>query len=442
MKSEHGGDDQQTGQLSLAEAFELAQRMHRNAQLAGARTLYERILDIEPNHADAWHFLGLARFQMGEAAAGVSAVRHALSLAPDYADAHANLANMLLQTGRRDDAEAHLQQAIRVAPRAIPPRLTLATIRRAQGRFEEAATEAQTVLGMDPENAYAHVSLGHTLAAQGRLEEAVVRYNLALLYDPESRMSAEHQGFALLRLGRVAEARELFRKWSEAAPDDPKPRHLLAACGGAPLPLRANDDYIRQTFDEFASSFDARLAELDYRAPELVMVAAVARGGGLAEKRVLDAGCGTGLVGERLRPHVRHLVGIDLSPAMLAQARVREIYDELHEAEIVAFLHSRPASFDLVTCADTLCYFGDLGGVCAACFEALVPGGSVVLTLEEAAGEGESFVLQYHGRYAHRVDYVEECLVRAGFRTIAVSREILRYELGAAVGGLVVTAGR
>ena len=46
---------------------------------------------------------------------------------------------------------------------------------------------------------------------------------------------------------------------------------------------------------------------------------------------VLDAGCGTGLAAPLLGPYARRLVGVDLSGAMLEQARALPQYDELVE---------------------------------------------------------------------------------------------------------------
>ena len=61
----------------------------------------------------------------------------------------------------------------------------------------------------------------------------------------------------------------------------------------------------------------------------------------------LDLGCGTGLVGERLRKMVRRLEGVDLSEAMLAEARRKQIYDRLHKGDLTQFLggwRRRPTS--------------------------------------------------------------------------------------------------
>lgn len=46
-------------------------------------------------------------------------------------------------------------------------------------------------------------------------------------------------------------------------------------------------------------------------------------------RRCLDLGCGTGLSGKAAEPVCSHLVGVDLSPAMVGQARDKRVYHRL-----------------------------------------------------------------------------------------------------------------
>ena len=121
-------------------------------------------------------------------------------------------------------------------------------------------------------------------------------------------------------------------------------RRVSGALDGASAP------YVAALFDEYAGSFDAALSRLDYRAPALVAAAVRDVIGERVQQQqqqqqpaslrsVLDAGCGTGLVGVELRPLATRLEGVDLSGGMLAQARARAgVYDALHQVELVEFL--------------------------------------------------------------------------------------------------------
>jgi predicted TPR repeat methyltransferase len=119
---------------------------------------------------------------------------------------------------------------------------------------------------------------------------------------------------------------------------------------------------------------------------------------------LLDAGCGTGLFGELVRPLLQRLDGVDLSPKMLERAQARKVYDALFEAELTDFLSANISVYDGISCVDTLCYFGDLGRVVRATLSSLKPKGWFVFTLEklEKINTDEGFHLNLHGRYSHQ----------------------------------------
>lgn len=77
----------------------------------------------------------------------------------------------------------------------------------------------------------------------------------------------------------------------------------------------------RSYYDAFSATYDARRAD-GYHAVlddlEAGLVLRHARGGS-----VLEAGCGTGLILERVRPYVKRAWGVDLSHGMLQRARAR-----------------------------------------------------------------------------------------------------------------------
>jgi predicted TPR repeat methyltransferase len=231
----------------------------------------------------------------------------------------------------------------------------------------------------------------------------------------------------------------------EVHPEDAEARHFLAACTGEEVPGRASDVFIRDTFDRFASSFDAMLEKLEYQAPTIAgQIVEDLLGVPCGNLDVLDAGCGTGLAGPRLRPFARRLLGIDLSPGMLQAAAERKVYDELVVAEISAYLKANLQSFDLVVSVDTFVYFGDLVPVAEGLAGALRPGGHAVFTIELAPMEGASrgYVLNPHGRYAHTESYVGRTLAEAGLESREFRAVELRLELGKRVKGLAVIARR
>jgi predicted TPR repeat methyltransferase len=314
------------------------------------------------------------------------------------------------------------------------------------GRFQAAEQIFRLILEAEPNYAVAHNNLGNVLQEQGNLEEAVIRYRRALELRPDYAMAHSNLALTLYNLGRIEEAAAAARQWLRYAPENPVALHLLAAYTGQGVSARAADQYIKDTFDRFAGTFDRQLQRLKYHAPEMIAAAvAAACGAPQGAMAILDAGCGTGWCGPALRPYARRLTGVDLSPAMLAKARARQVvYDDLIERELTAHLQEAVGRYDLVVAADTLVYFGDLQPVLSAAAAALCPRGFLIFTVERAAdgddAAGRGFVLPPHGRYCHTESYVRGALDAAGLSVRDMSFDFLRMERGEPVPGILASA--
>lgn len=234
-------------------------------------------------------------------------------------------------------------------------------------------------------------------------------------------------------------------------------RHLEAlddsGIFGAKLKLAAHDagpagegtevGYVEALFDQYAPQFEASLVgKLGYRVPDLLndLVTEEMTGLGLDNfERALDLGCGTGLMGEKLRGKVSYLEGVDISAAMIAETARKGIYDSLAKAELVATLNARRADADLVTAADVLIYCGALQPILTALMPALRPGGLVAFSLEAHDGEEDIF-LRPSLRYAHGVEATRNALVVAGLDVLRFETAVLRFDRGAPITGILVVA--
>ncbi|MAB01148.1 MAG: SAM-dependent methyltransferase [Stappia sp.] len=106
---------------------------------------------------------------------------------------------------------------------------------------------------------------------------------------------------------------------------------------------------IRDLYADWAASYDAdTLDGMGYVAPVLAARAlSEALEGETAEARILDAGCGTGLVGAEIaRRTEAEIDGIDLSPGMLEEAARKKVYRSLAEADMTATLNLSDNSYD------------------------------------------------------------------------------------------------
>jgi predicted TPR repeat methyltransferase len=428
--------------------LERAMRAHQADDLDTAERLYREVLERHAAQPDALHYLGVLEHQRGHGDRAVELILAALKITPDHPDAHNNLGNVHKECGRPVEAEACYRRALACAPAHHNALGNLAVALELQERLDEAFEAYSQLVHRSPRDARAHYLLGLFLRNHAQhaehVEQAATCFRQAFELDPRQLRALESLGMTLYALKRHDEAKQVYQDWLAREPDDPVPRHMLAACGGAEAPPRADDAYVRAVFDGFADSFDEQLLQnLDYRAPQVLADAlAAVLPPASASLDVLDAGCGTGLCAPLLRPHARSLVGVDLSGGMVAKARQRGGYDELAVAELTRFLQEHPARYDVVLSADTLVYFGDLSPVLAAAHAALRPGGWLGFSLEVGKGDADVAELTSSGRYRHGRRYVERVLREAGFADARIAADSLRKEGGQPVASWVVLARR
>ena len=144
-------------------------------------------------------------------------------------------------------------------------------------------------------------------------------------------------------------------------------------------------------YDQWAKDYNNDLAvDFNYLAPQRaarVFASHVPR-----HARVLDAGAGTGLVGEALSElGYSHLFAMDLSQGMLEEARKKDIYVELRQMVMGELLDYPTHSFDAVISVGVL----TVGHAPASSFDELVritrPGGHIVFSLRPDVYENNGF---------------------------------------------------
>jgi predicted TPR repeat methyltransferase len=455
IKSGHVG----AARSLLAAAHRLSPASPRHAELAARLAMSEGHLDTARSELDAAiadapanpslrKLRAEVRRKLDDCAGAAEDAAEAVVLAPRDPIAKALLGVLMLDLQRAGDAVACLREAVAAEP--------------ANPAFREALAVAHDV-GGDPDAALATLTDGIAAAsAHVGLRNAVVLLCVrqrdlvkAVCLAEEARIAGVMdaclfglKGHALSCLGRHDEASEAYAEALKLGPEDPYVRHLVACAGTVPAAPRAPVEYIRTVFNGYADRFEAHLLSLGYRVPGLIRTALQANG--IAEGPILDLGCGTGLLAVVLGDLTGGpFVGVDVSNEMLAQASAKQIYAELHQADVLDFLGDDARSWPLVLASDVLCYFGALDELFALVHARLSAGGRFVFSIElqqpdsrdVAHGNGE-WVLGRQGRYAHAEHYVISQAGAAGFVVLRATPEALRNEADAPVAGLLVVLER
>ena len=288
-----------------------------------------------------------------------------------------------------------------------------------------------------PRDARVQLAIGQTLQHLARPLDALLAYERALALDAQLGAAWTLRGHLLRQSGRLADASVCFNNAIACGEDAASHRYFLGALGLGALPESAPPEFVRGLFDEYAERFESDLVDtLRYRGHEQVC-GPLATLHPAAFASALDLGCGSGLAAPLLRPRVRRLAGIDLSPRMVERAAATRLYDELHVAELVSHLRATTARHDLVVACDVFIYLGNLAPVFAAVAPVLAQGGLFAFTVE--AGDAEvGYDLLPTLRYAHSEAYLRGLAQAHAFRVLRCERAPLREGRGAAITGLAM----
>jgi predicted TPR repeat methyltransferase len=249
-------------------------------------------------------------------------------------------------------------------------------------------------------------------------------------------------GRAQLALGDRKGAKRALERALTIEPDDPLGARLDLARLGALDPDEAmTPGYVRALFDSYADGFEAHLTgALAYRGPEILRDAILRA---CAEtnlptrfRRALDLGCGTGLMARALHGLCDEILGVDLSLAMIGQARATGLYARIEAGDLLAFLSLEPeAGADLVVAADVFVYLGRLDEVFQACVRALEPGGLLAFTVQDSGGP--DMALGEDARFAHSEGYLRDVAEKSGLTVVLLEQASTRRDRGEPVPGLV-----
>ena len=172
--------------------------------------------------------------------------------------------------------------------------------------------------------------------------------------------------------------------------------------GGSP------EEKARAVFTARAATYTTSASHVD---PE-VLARLVRRAEPVADWDALDVATGTGHTAFALAPHVRHVVGTDLTPRMLEEAeRLRAMRGIDNVTFRVADVHELPfasESFQLVTARRAPHHFSDIRRALAEMRRVLAPGGRLVIDDRSVPEDDEVDALLNHLDRLHDPSHIRQ----------------------------------
>jgi len=443
-----------------------AKDCHQKGDLSKAEIAYKKVLEQEPENAEALALLGVLYCQSEKFDDGVSYLRNAARCDPESQTTYYNLGKALDGAGLLEDALTAYQEAVKIKDNYADAWNNIGDCLTRLGRVEDSVEAYQKALEINP-SSHLYFNLGNALLEKGDLVQASERYQKALALKPEFAEAALNLAIALKRQGDLTaakswcgqalsiqpdyvkglnemailcnqsggteEAIELYKRVLSLEPDNSIARHLLDSLLGNDSE-KASSAYVEELFDQYANRFETHLAEsLQYKTPAaLHRMAKKNLSDDFQISNILDLGCGTGLCGALFKPHCEKLYGVDISSKMIQQAHGKKIYDELKAQEIIEYLAQSEAKFGLFIAADVLVYLGNLEPVFQGISNAAESEARFIFSTETT---DKGFVLKPSGRFGHSIDYVEKVAGKFNWKLEDVQSDILRVENGQNVSG-------
>ena len=388
---------------------------------------FDHLLSMEPNHALTWNNRGNALIALERIEEAIKSYDTALALMPELPEATGNRRQaidalrgtnsrvadgaytkgvLLMREGRFQDAVTAFDEAILIRPAFVDALSNRATALSELKRYDEALEGFDAALALDAEHAISWNNRANALGAMKRFEEAVDNYDRALQLSPTFLQARDNRQNALFELKRGK---------------------------------RCPPAFMRNLFDDFASHYDDTMLEkLQYRAHQHLRTLADRVLSRPAPWRILDLGCGTGLVGDAFKDLAAggHLAGLDIAEKMLEATQRRGIYNELILGDLETVLHGPGPAFELILAADTMIYLGDLAPTFSGVAKRLEPEGFYIFAVESMA-DGE-WLQTPANRFRHNIEYIKAEAERAGLVFVDAMDCTLRFEANTPVAGLAV----
>lgn len=283
------------------------------------------------------------------------------------------------------------------------------------GNLENSIKNFVKAIKINPNYSQAFYNMAIVLKEYGNKESAIDCFKKAIKINP-SYIGAYYQlGNIYFENEKKDLAIETYKNLLKIKPDHTRALHLLNALNGETTDSAPNE-YVSNLFDTFAKNFEnTSVNQWDYNVPSIFE-----RIISIEEKKVvnsiIDLGCITGLVGEKLSKCCNDLVGVDLSKSMLEIAESKNLYKELHHSEISDFFKKNILEYDYFIFADVFIYIGELSNI----FRQIKKNSNNVtkLLFSTEHSLNENYQLQPSGRYSHSFNYIKQLTQKYDYKIL------------------------
>lgn len=208
--------------------FASANSALNSGQTVIAKAQYQKIIELKPDNAEAFHLLGLCHYKDQEWAFAVNTLKKSLELAPNNAIAQNTLGATFCNLRRFNEAEVCLKNAIALKPDHVEAYRNLGLICMARHKFTDAIGFFETALEHNPSHFEILKATGNAFLHLEKPDNALVVFEKALSINARDANLLTDTGIAFQMQSQFREAMEFNSIAIAIAPGDN--RHWAAFC--------------------------------------------------------------------------------------------------------------------------------------------------------------------------------------------------------------------
>jgi len=191
---------------TVADLLSKAVAQHQAGEFAAAAALYQQVLSIEPNNAQALHNLGVITHRWRRHEDAIVLIGKAIKFERNNAGYYFNLGTAHHALQHFEEAAVHYRRAVALNGDYAAAYFNLAGALVALAKFDEAADAYRQAIRIAPQVAEGHCNLADALVRLGQLDEAEAEYKRALAIKPGLVPALNSLSRLLFEKGHAAEA--------------------------------------------------------------------------------------------------------------------------------------------------------------------------------------------------------------------------------------------
>ena len=205
--------------VNVKEKLEEAIALHQDGRVRQAEQIYQQILRINSQDAEALHLLGVVALQAKKYEVAVKLITQATKIDSEQSSFFNNLSVALIKQGKLEEAVQACQQAIKLKPNDAETHYNLGIALQKLDKLEQALTVYQKAIKIQPGNAEIYNNLGVILWKQGKLDESIQAYQNVIEIQPNYAEAYNNLGNALQEQGKLDESIQAYQNAIEIQPD-------------------------------------------------------------------------------------------------------------------------------------------------------------------------------------------------------------------------------